>query len=238
MNEQRAESCSEWLTLEVGGAEMNAYLAAGPGAPRGAVVVLQEAFGVNAHIQSVANRLAADGYLALAPDLFHRSEEGLVDYGNREEAMARIARLGVEEVAADAGAAVAAARSRAPGAPVSVLGFCFGGRAAFTAACVVEGIDRAVVFYGPGIASGPHAVLDRVGGISARMLLLYGGGDPTISAADREAIEAALSEAGVEHESRVYAEAGHAFFCDARPSLFRAGPALDAWFGVRDLLAA
>lgn len=229
---------SEWRELAVDGQPMRAYLASAVEEPRAAVLVLQEAFGVNAHIQSIANRLASTGFLALAPDLFHRSGEEVVEYEDRSRAMGLIGELGAEQIAADVGTAVAAVRAEAPALPVAVVGFCFGGRAAFTSACLVDGIEAAAVFYGPGIAGGSHAVLDHVEGIDARMLLLYGEEDPTIPAEDRAAIEAALEAAGVDFSSVVYPDAGHAFSCDARPAMFRAGPALDAWTRLLAFLPA
>jgi carboxymethylenebutenolidase len=229
---------SEWRTLETDNGDMRAYVAATTSSPRGAIVVLQEAFGVNAHVQSIANRFAASGYLAMAPDLFHRQDAGVVDYQDRDRAMTLIGELGPEEIAADVGAAVASLRDGEPALSRAVVGFCFGGRAAFTSACTVEGLEAAVMFYGPGVASGPHAVLDRAEGIASRMLLIYGAEDPTISAVDREAIEEALQAEGIEHSTQIYEDAGHAFFCDARPELFRAGPSLDAWERMSDFLAA
>jgi dienelactone hydrolase len=226
------EARSEWQTLETAHGEMRTYYASGTRSPRGAVIVLQEAFGVNSHIQSVANRFAANGYLALAPDLFHRFDQQVVSYDDRDTAMGLIARLGPEEIYADVGAALAAADSQAPGLPCSLVGFCFGGRAAFTAACTLDGISAAVAFYGPGIASGPHAMLDHAHGIEARVLLLYGADDPRISADERAATDDALTNAGVNYASHVYPDAGHAFFSDARPTFFRPGPALDAWLRV------
>lgn len=228
---------SEWHTVKTTDGEMRAYLAATGSAQRASVIVLQEAFGVNAHIQSVANRFAAAGFLAIAPDLFHRSGVDVLEYEDRETAMSMIGALGVEEITIDVEAALGKAKAEAPTLRCGVVGFCFGGRAAFTSACTIESLDAAVSFYGPGVAAGPHACLDLVGDRTAPLLLLYGAEDPTISEQDRDTIERALEAAGVTHRDHVYEGAGHAFHCDARPPGFRPAAALDAWQQASGFLA-
>jgi len=112
---------------------------------------------------------------------------------------------------------------------VVVVGFCFGGRAAFTAATAIDGLAGIVVFYGPGIAAGPHAVLDRADRIDAPILVHVGSEDPTIPADQVAAIDAALACASTPAEHCVYPGAGHAFACDARPAMYRAEAAALAW---------
>ncbi|MFI6816028.1 dienelactone hydrolase family protein [Nonomuraea sp. NPDC050328] len=195
-----------------------------------AVIVLQEAFGVNDHIQDIARRFAARGFLALAPDLFHRSGVRELAYDQHAEAMPLIGAIGPDQIVDDVHATLDVLRKRGiPAQRVAVVGFCFGGRAAFTAATATADLGAAVVFYGPGIAAGPHAVLDRAGSIAAPLLLHVGADDPTIPADQVEAIESALIEVGADFEQHVYFEAGHAFACDARPHMYRAGPAASAW---------
>jgi carboxymethylenebutenolidase len=219
----------EWQRASTDDGEMAVLIAQVVPEPRATVLVLQEAFGVNAHIQSVAARFAAAGYRALAPDLFHRSDTPLVDYADREEAMRRIERLGVEEIATDVGGAASFARELSGDLPVIVCGFCFGARAAFTAACAVPGVEAAICFYGPGTAAGPHAVLDLVKDDGPPMLLFFGAEDPTIPADQIAAIGRRLDAARVRFTSRTYEDAGHAFACDARPAMYRPEAALDAW---------
>jgi carboxymethylenebutenolidase len=228
---------TEWRTVETADGDMRAYVAEVGSSPRGAVLVLQEAFGVNAHIQAVANRFASHGFLAVAPDLFHREQTPILAYDDRSTAMEAIGKLGAEQIVTDVGAVVKGLGEGHPGLPVAAVGFCFGGRAAFTAAFEVEGLAAAVSFYGPGVAAGPHAALDRVRATATRLLLLYGAEDPTISEQHRAAIDDALRAAGVDFASHVYEGAGHAFFCDARPAAFQPAAALDAWQRVSELLA-
>ena len=231
-----------WVEIATEAGPMRAYVATAAAHPKRAVVVLQEAFGVNSHIQSVTNRLAAQGFLAIAPDLFHRSavdgEPLVVDYGDRDTAMRLIDGLGVTEVSDDLRAVVRHVREQSgDGVPISVVGFCFGARAAFTAGTEVAGLDSVAVFYGPGVAAGKHAVLERVAGITARMLLVFGADDPTIPAEQVTATTRALDAADVAYSALVYPDAGHAFCCDARPQVFHANQAFDAWVRLLDFLA-
>jgi carboxymethylenebutenolidase len=110
------------------------------------------------------------------------------------------------------------------------------GRAAFAAATAIPGLGATVVFYGPGIAAGPHAVLDRVTFIDAPLLLHVGAQDPTIPAEQVKAIDSALADAGVTFDSYVYDNAGHAFACDARPHMYHAEPARLAWQRTHEFL--
>ncbi|WP_198654085.1 dienelactone hydrolase family protein [Nocardia aurea] len=218
---------TEWLTLETSDGPMRVYVARPQTASDRAVIVLQEAFGVNDHIQDVARRFAEHGFLALAPDLFHRNGVRELRYDQHAEAMPLIGAIGAEQIITDVRAVLD--HLEVAGARTAIVGFCFGGRAAFTAATAAPGLGAAVVFYGPGIAAGPHAVLDRAGSITAPLLLHVGAEDPTIPAEQVEAIQAALKTAGVEFAQYVYPEAGHAFACDARPQMYREQPALVAW---------
>jgi carboxymethylenebutenolidase len=192
-----------------------------------AVIVLQEAFGVNDHIQDIAERFAERGFLALAPDLFHRNGVRELRYDQHAEAMPLIGAIGAEQITTDVRAALDHLEVEL--ARTAIVGFCFGGRAAFTAATATPGLGAAVVFYGPGIAVGPHAVLDRAGSITAPLLLHVGAEDPTIPADQVESIQTSLTNTGVEFAQYVYPEAGHAFACDARPHMYREQPALAAW---------
>ncbi|MQY06608.1 dienelactone hydrolase family protein [Actinomadura macrotermitis] len=221
----------DWITVETADGPMRVY-AARPAAPTGrAVVVLQEAFGVNEHIQDIARRFAEHGLLALAPDLFHRNGVGTLAYDQHAEAMPLIGAIGPDAIVTDVRAVLdhLAQEEGVAAGRTAVVGFCFGGRAAFTAATAIPGLAGTVVFYGPGIAAGPHAVLDRAASIDAPMLLHVGADDPTIPAEQVAAIEETLGKAGVDFEQHVYADAGHAFACDARPHMYRPGPATEAW---------
>jgi carboxymethylenebutenolidase len=222
---------TEWITVETADGPMRVYVARPDSAADRAVVVLQEAFGVNDHIQDIARRFAGRGFLALAPDLFHRSGAGTLGYDRHAEAMPLIGAIGPDAIVTDVRAVLdhlGASEGIAAGR-TALAGFCFGGRAAFTAATALPGLAATVVFYGPGIAAGPHAVLDRAGSIDAPILLHVGADDPTIPADQVKAIDAALRDARVDFDQHVYTGAGHAFACDARPHMYRAEAAEAAW---------
>ena len=142
------------------GASFPAYVAEPAGAPRGAVVVLQEIFGVNSHIRAVADGYAEQGYLAVAPATFQRVKSG-VELGYTAEDMgAGIAlKTAVEELPApgvmqDIAAAVAYA-SRA--GKVGVVGYCWGGLLTWRSACMVPGLSAASAYYGGGVTTPTEA---------------------------------------------------------------------------------
>lgn len=233
---------ADWLTLDTNDGAMRLYRvrprAHDAVTPPAAVIVLQEAFGVNEHIQDVARRFAALGYLALAPDLFHRSGVETVDYVDRETAMALIIDIGADEITTDVGAVI---KHLADGEKITadrtaLVGFCFGGRAAFTAATALP-VAATVVFYGPGIAAGPHAVLDSAANISGPVLMFVGDSDPTIPAEDVAAIRTAAQRDGVDLCVVEFAGAGHAFHCDARPAQYVEDAAQEAWQDTTEILA-
>jgi carboxymethylenebutenolidase len=230
-----------WHELATPQGVMRLYRAVPQGEqPQRAIVVLQEAFGVNAHIQDVTRRAAAAGYVAVAPQLFHRTATDTLEYADQPAAMALIGALGREEIDADI-TRVCDYLASADGIALSqigLMGFCFGGRAAVTAATALPGLGATAAFYGPGVAAGPHAVLDRFGELTGPVLFLSGGQDPTISAEHLDAIRAAGEAASKDVRIEVFPGAGHAFHCDARPAMYRAEDAQKAWGLAMDLFAS
>lgn len=222
---------TDWTTVSTVDGPMRVFVARPAQPTDRAVVVLQEAFGVNEHIQDIARRYAARGFLALAPDLFHRNGVGTLGYEQHAEAMPLIGAIGPDAIITDTEAVLThlTEKENVPAARTAIHGFCFGGRAAFTAATGIRGLGATVVFYGPGIAAGPHAVLDRAGNIDAPMMLHVGAEDPTIPGDQVVAISEALTAEGVNFESYVYKGAGHAFACDARPHMYVEESAQTAW---------
>jgi carboxymethylenebutenolidase len=142
----------QWIRLKASdGFEFGAWRAEPQGKPRGALVVVQEIFGVNAHIRWVADGFAADGYLALAPAIFDRGEPNF-DVGYDPESMARgrdiAGKIPREAMMLDV---AAAANSAKAGGKVGVVGYCLGGTLAWLAAANLEGVAAAVGYYGGGI---------------------------------------------------------------------------------------
>ena len=198
------------LTLHTAdGQTIGAYLAEPAGKPKGGIVVVQEIFGVNAHIRSVADSFAAAGYLAIAPAVFDSMEKNVelgYDQPGMQKGIALVTALGFDSALASV---QAAAQAVATAGKVGVVGFCWGGSIAYLAA-IRAGLP-AVSYYG-----GRNVQLvGEKGGKEAQgpLLFHYGLRDAHISEADREAVRAANPTA----EFYVY-DADHGFNCDARAS--------------------
>ena len=187
-----------------------AYVARPEGTPRGGIVVLQEIFGINAHIRAVADGYAAQGYLAVAPSTFHRVQTG-VELGYTPEDVAAGVKLkaAVEGlpppgVLQDVQAAVTMA---AEAGPVGVVGYCWGGLLTWRAACALSGIRAAVPYYGGGMTT-PAEVARQP---QCPVLAHFGDQDHAIPLEGVHAFQAA--HAGVRVE--MY-NAQHGFNCDHR----------------------
>jgi carboxymethylenebutenolidase len=196
------------ITLTAGdGVSIGAYRAEPAGEPRGAIVVLQEIFGVNPHIRSVADRYAEQGYLAIAPALFDRVKPGIelgYEQDDMKNGMAIQKETKPDDTLKDIEAAIAEASKAGK---VGVVGYCWGGSLAYAAACKLSGIAAAVGYYGGGIAS----MLEQKPKVP--VMLHFGEQDAHIPMSDVEKIKAALPGVPI----YTYA-AGHGFNCDARAS--------------------
>ncbi|HLG69085.1 MAG TPA: dienelactone hydrolase family protein [Chloroflexota bacterium] len=206
---------------------------AGPG-----LVVLQEAFGVNDHIKDVTRRFAAEGYLAVAPDLFHRAAQRTIPYDQVREAIGAVMQLTDDMVMADINAAIGWLRSQPGTGKIGVLGYCFGGRSAYLAATRSREIAAAVGYYPGGAADprNPDAPVTHTADIAVPILLFFGGQDRMVPVDQVAAIDAALKAHGKSYQLKVYPEAGHGFFCDARES-YDPAAASDAWSLTLEFLA-
>ena len=144
------EPMGQWIELEPEGAGPIAAWRADPaGKPRGGVVVIQEIFGVNAHIREVTDRFASEGYLTVAPAIFDHVEKGF-DVGYDAESQARgmavaYGKLDFEQTLRDVAAAIEVAKE---GGKVGIVGYCFGGSIAWAAAGRLPGLSAAVGYYG------------------------------------------------------------------------------------------
>lgn len=226
------EVLERWRRLPVGADAMD-VMEVVPSDPRGAVVVLHEAWGVTGYTQDVARRLAAGGLHVVAPDLLHRDPEPHpITYGELDRLLPAVERMRDEHVLADL-AAVRDILGDDGWEPhdMAVLGFCLGGRFAFLGA-VTWAWAAAVSFYPGGIVTPAFETLPplvgRAEGLRAPWLGLFGDRDDTIAVADVERLRAELEEAVVDADVVRYAEVGHAFHNDRRPS-YVADAAEDAW---------
>ena len=195
------------------GHEFQAWLAAPPGRPRGALVVLQEIFGVNAYIRSVADGFAAEGYTVIAPSLFDRIRRGIqlgYSAAEQQEGAGYRAQLSMETTLKDIAAAVAVVRNSGR---IGAVGYCWGGTLSYLSACQLP-LACAVVYYGRVTAylqQKPRCPL----------MYHYGADDHSIPLADVEQVRAAAQSPETVY---VYEGAGHGFSCDQRGS-YNAGAA-------------
>ena len=202
-----------------------------------AVVVVMEAFGLNGHIKSVAERIAREGYVTLAPDLYYREKDSVVGYDNLPDAIRLMTSLYDDKIAKDMAGALAHLQQQpfVRGDRIGVTGFCMGGRITFLTACLNSAVKAAVPFYGGGIGSviqpgekTPKAPLEYADRLSAPMLLFFGENDPFIPLDEVERIKSRLAQLKKEAEVIVYPGAPHGFFCNERDS-YRKDAAADAW---------
>jgi carboxymethylenebutenolidase len=223
---ERAANLGEFTTIMArDGHEFRAWLAAPPGAARGAIVVLQEIFGINRHIRNVTDSFAAEGYVAITPSLFDRVRKGIeLGYSPNEtqEGRGYSMQLKPEQTLKDMTAAVNVVRHAGR---VGVVGYCWGGTQAYLAARELP-VACAVAYYGGRIAQ--H--LDKTP--KKPVMYHFGEQDPHIPLSDVQSIRDRHPE-GVIH---MY-PAGHGFNCDERSS-FDAPSAALARRRTVDFLAA
>jgi carboxymethylenebutenolidase len=207
------------------------YEAAEHGVSKGAVVVVQEAFGVNDHIKDVAERFAAEGYRAVAPHLFHRSGDPQIPYEDFDKAKEHIAQLTEAGITEDLDAAYEHLHEDGfEDDRIAIVGFCMGGTVAFIEAAT-RTLGAAVTFYGGGIAEGRFgapALKDLAPNVKAPWLGLYGAEDKGIPVDQVELLREAVAKAPVDTEIVIYPGAGHGFHCDGR-SAYHEPSARDGW---------
>jgi carboxymethylenebutenolidase len=196
----------QWLNLTAAdGFRLSAYRADPPAQPRGGLIVVQEIFGVNSHIRAVCDGFAADGYAAIAPALFDRSQPN-VDLGYMPEDVARGREFKARARADAALHDIAAAREAAATAgPVGIVGYCWGGYISWMSAAHVAGLACAITYYGGGMT---EAIAEQP---RCPVLAHFGERDTAIPLAGVQQFVAAHPEVQV----YLY-PAGHAFNCDQR----------------------
>jgi carboxymethylenebutenolidase len=221
------EAHAQTTAVPAAGGTMPVFLARPAGdAPAPAVLVIQEAFGVNAHIEDVARRIAAEGYVTLAPDLYWRGGRNrTVRYDQLAEAIAMMQALSDDEVLADLASAIAYLEKQpfVRSDRIGITGFCMGGRVSYLAACELAGKIRASApFYGGGIP------IDRTAKLGCPVLAFFGEKDGYIPLAVVEQLKDELRRHGRQAEVIVYPGADHGFFCNERAS-YQAAAAEDSW---------
>jgi carboxymethylenebutenolidase len=210
------------------------FLATPAGGPQPGVVIIPDVWGLADHTRDVAQRLAREGFAALAVDVYRKT--GRPDVPDVAAAMAWIRELSDPLVLESVQDGIdALARDASAGRKLGVIGFCMGGQYAWLAACACRGLSAAAPFYGmlryePGLdpAKKPRAPLDAVATLTCPALGLYGREDALIPNADVDELEARLARQPQPFEIVRYAGAGHAFFNDTGGS-YNEKAATDAW---------
>ncbi|MBH8557840.1 dienelactone hydrolase family protein [Hymenobacter negativus] len=223
-------SDQNFVTLAVAdGTEMRAYTAfPSSTGPVPGIILLQEAFGVNRHIRSVADRLAAAGYAVVAPELFHRTAAPGLEIAYSEfnsVAMPHYSAINNTDLTADLRAAYdwLATQPLVKADKIGSIGFCLGGRVSFLANAVLP-LAAGVSYYG----GGTHTIADRAKDLHGTHLFFWGGLDAHIGKEQITQVIEAVEAAKKPYINTVISYADHGFNCDERPS-YHPEAAKEAW---------
>lgn len=189
------------------------------------VIVLMEAFGVNGHIRSICDRLAEEGFLAAAPDLYHREGRKIeIDYADRTKIMPLLGKLSNQGIIQDVRTTINFLEDLpfANTQLVSTIGFCVGGFSSVLSATRLK-LDKMISFYGGGMVNardgiGLTPILNDLASIKSKCLFFFGALDGSISHEDIATIEKKLTASKVKFEVVIFEKSDHGFFCDERKS--------------------
>lgn len=221
------EIVKQEVTVTSGGEKMPCHLAKpASGGPYPALVVVMEAFGLNNHIKAVTDRFAAEGFVALAPNLYFRQPGNVVGYNDLPGAMRLAGWLKGDQIVADMTAAIDYLKEmREAKRKVGTVGFCMGGMISFLTACRNPDVAATAPFYGGGMVTprqaGVKPPIEYVTGLRAPVLAFFGGKDAFIPLSEVDKFRDELKKAGKPAEVVLYADADHGFMCDERPSFHR-----------------
>jgi carboxymethylenebutenolidase len=224
---------TEMESLPTADGLMPAYLCTPVGkGPYPAIIVVMEAFGLNAHIKNVAERVAREGYVAIAPDFFYRFGSPIVPYEDVPRAIGYIQKFDWSALMAEMGVVIHHLKNQPDvrGDRLGVTGFCVGGTIAFLTACRhAAAIKVAVSFYGGGIgADTPAAPINLADRLQCPVLCFFGEADKMIPMDQVRRVDETLKRLKKTGEVKVFKAAGHGFFCDDRPS-YDASAAQTSW---------
>ncbi len=233
-----------WVKVPNGDLRIDSYLAEPQGVgPFPGIIVIQEIFGVNSHIRDVTERIAREGYVAIAPAIFQRTAPGFeVGYTEEDTALGRHYKdmTRAEELLLDIQAAMnfLKARPTVKKDQFGAIGFCFGGHVAYLAATLPD-MTATASFYGAGIATmmpgGGPPTITRTAQIKGTLYAFFGTQDPLIPNEQADQVEAELENHNISHKVFRY-PASHGFFCDQRAD-YNPDAARDAWEKVKELFA-
>jgi len=213
---------TESVGFPVNGETGSGYLTIPEGdGPFPGVIVVQEWWGLDNHIKDVAGRFATEGFVALAPDLYHGKVTSEPD-----EAQKLMMSLNMPQAVRERVKAVEylASRPEIGSRGIGAIGFCMGGGLALTLACASPHVKAVAPFYGVN-----PTPIDKVRNLSGPVLAVYAENDNFAGEAVRRQLESALRDAGIQREIQVYPGTEHAFFNDTRPEVHNREAAEDAW---------
>ena len=227
---------TEEIEFNSDGDAVHGYLATpvlkGTAAP--SLILIPDVRGLYDHFREVARRFAAEGFATLALDLYSR--EGSPDLPDFKAVVRWMEQLPDARVIADIAAAAAYLRDRptVESSTIGITGFCMGGQYALMAGCQVDGLAACVSWYGmlryaKSTQLKPHSPLELAATLGCPYLGLFGAEDAIIPLADVEELRAIFEREGKTFEINAYDGAGHAFFNDTRPEMYRPDAAKDAW---------
>lgn len=217
-----------WDQIKTADGEMRCYVSTPATTPAPGVVVAQHAGGVDDFVRGMCDRFADAGFVAVAPDLYHREEPD-----SKDDPMTRMSRLRDQTIITDmtAGAELARSLDEVGEEKLGVTGFCMGGRVAYLMAAASGAFSASIVFWGGSIMApwgDGDAPFDITNRINCPVLGLFGEDDPNPNPADVAKIDAEMTRLHKAHEFHSYPGAGHAFMNEARPS-YRPEASADAW---------
>lgn len=237
---------SKWVQVQNRDLAIDAYLAEPDELKDNvpAVIVIQEIFGVNEHIRDVTERLAREGYIAIAPAIYQRQAPGF-EVGYTEEDVKRGREYKVQTKARELISDLQATIDYLYQMPqvkqegVGTIGFCFGGHVVYLAA-ILEQVAATASFYGAQIATWcpgeDEPTITYTKDITGTIYTFFGTEDPLIPNVQTEQIEAELKQQNIDHQLFRYQGATHGFMCDSRDS-YNPDVAKDAWKKVLDLFS-
>ncbi len=213
---------TEMIEFPADGEPGQAFLALPEGdGPFPGVIVVQEWWGLDDHIKDVARRFTDEGFVALAPDLYH----GKVTHEpNEAQKLMMSLNMGRASQELAKAADYLASKPEVAGRGVGAIGFCMGGGLALNLACDSPHVKAAAPFYG-----GNPSPIEKVGNLRGPVCAAYAQNDGWITPQVRQELEQALSQHGIAHEFKVYPGTEHAFFNDTRPEVYSPEAANDAW---------
>lgn len=227
-----AELMTSAVTFPSAGVNVSGFLARpADSTPRPAIVVIHEWWGLNEHIKDIAQRLAREGYVALAPDLY--SHLGNTVTKDPTEAAKLMERLQSQQALKDLNATTRYLKTLSCVDPwkMGAVGFCMGGTFALMMAAHNSDIKASVPFYGQ------IPPTDSLKYLVAPILYIHGGQDTWILKREAERLQQGLAQYGKPGEVRIYPDCSHAFFNDTRPEVYRPKEAQDAWQRTLQFLA-